>query len=123
MCGCVRALAHSTGAGTCSDADSWRANAAALSLQRLKLFQYYYVVVLIYIYLTQFLVYMLRETLPFQYVWVSRLLDEAFTLIFMIYAGWTFRPMGDNPYLRVPTSEAAAEEEEIMLHELHVDSQ
>lgn len=38
---------------------------------KLQLFRHFYVMVVIYIYFTRIVVYLLRSTMPYQYVWLS----------------------------------------------------
>lgn len=44
---------------------------AARNLLKLQLFRQFYVMVVIYIYFTRIVVYLLRSTMPYQYVWLS----------------------------------------------------
>ena len=44
---------------------------AARNLLKLQLFRHFYVMVVIYIYFTRIVVYLLRSTMPYQYVWLS----------------------------------------------------
>ena len=44
---------------------------AARNLLKLQLFRQFYVMVVAYIYITRILVYLLRSTMPYRYVWLS----------------------------------------------------
>jgi len=44
--------------------------------------------VLLYIYTTRIIVYMIESTIPFRREWLGELVDEAFTLVFYVTAGW-----------------------------------
>jgi hypothetical protein len=74
---------------------------AARSLHKLTLFRQFYVMVVSYIYFTRIVVYLLRSTMPFRYVWVSDAAGESATLLFYIMTGLYFRPHAQNPYFAV----------------------
>ena len=44
---------------------------AARNLLKLQLFRQFYVLVVAYIYITRIVVYLLRSTMPYRYVWLS----------------------------------------------------
>ena len=52
-----------------------------------------------YIYFTRIIVYLLRSTLPYQWVWVSDAADQIAALLFYTLTATFFRPHADNPYL------------------------
>lgn len=74
---------------------------AARSLHKLQLFRQFYVMVVSYIYFTRIVVYLLRSTMPYKYVWVSDAAGEVATLMFYIATGYYFRPHAQNPYLAI----------------------
>uniref|UniRef100_A0A914YJ31 GOST seven transmembrane domain-containing protein n=1 Tax=Panagrolaimus superbus TaxID=310955 RepID=A0A914YJ31_9BILA len=74
---------------------------AAFNLQKLVLFKHFYVLVICYIYTTRFAKFLLDQTLPFNYGWLSVGVVETATLIFYILVGWKFRPVKQNPYLKL----------------------
>ncbi|KAK9909735.1 hypothetical protein WJX75_006715 [Coccomyxa subellipsoidea] len=57
---------------------------AARNLLKLQLFRHFYVMVVIYIYFTRIVVYLLRSTMPYQYVWLSDAAGELATLAFYV---------------------------------------
>jgi len=84
---------------------------AASSLEKLKLFKHFYLMVVCYVYFTRIIVYMLRISLPFQYVWLESLFTELATLMFFVMTGYKFRPAASNPYFTV----ADSDDEEILI--------
>jgi hypothetical protein len=65
--------------------------------------------VVVYIYFTRIVVYLLRNTVQYQYLWVSGAADQLATLAFYVWVGVKFSPTEANPYLRL----AHADEVEI----------
>lgn len=92
---------------------------AAISLQKLKLFRHFYVVVVGYIYFTRIIVYLIKITVPFQYMWLDEFFTEIATALFFIFTGYNFRPINDNPYLHLPQEES---EDEIEMNDISVHS-
>ncbi|XP_031569520.1 protein GPR107-like [Actinia tenebrosa] len=74
---------------------------AAINLAKLKLFRHFYVMIVCYIYFTRIIVYLIKITVPFQYMWFDELFKNAATYIFFVLTGYNFRPFPDNPYLHV----------------------
>lgn len=74
---------------------------AARNLHKLTLFRQFYVMVVSYIYFTRIVVYLLKSTTPYQYVWLSDCAGELATLAFYCFTGFKFRPVSDNPYFHL----------------------
>lgn len=79
---------------------------AARNLVKMKLFRQFYVLVVSYIYFTRIVVYLLRSTMSYKYVWLSDAAGELATLLFYVLTGLKFRPHADNPYFAVATEDA-----------------
>lgn len=79
---------------------------AAANLEKLKMFRHYYLVVVCYIYLTRIIVYLLERSLYLRWTWVSVFVVEIATLSFYCLTGYLFRPVADNPYLKVSNDDA-----------------
>jgi len=79
---------------------------AAVNVEKLTLFRQFYVLVVVYIYFTRIIVYLLDNTLPYDYKWASILAMELATLAFYVTVGKKFSPHGENLYLKLE-SEAA----------------
>eukprot|EP00884_Botryococcus_braunii_P011998 jgi/Botrbrau1/2079/Bobra.0047s0041.1 len=88
---------------------------AARSLAKLQLFRQFYVMVVIYIYFTRIVVFLLRSTMPYHYVWLSDAADLAATLAFYFFTGSKFRPAAGNPYLALDDDDYV--ERELVLQE------
>eukprot|EP01094_Clydonella_sp_ATCC50884_P029494 TRINITY_DN924_c0_g1_i2.p1 TRINITY_DN924_c0_g1~~TRINITY_DN924_c0_g1_i2.p1 ORF type:complete len:126 (+),score=46.24 TRINITY_DN924_c0_g1_i2:114-491(+) len=82
---------------------------AAVNLEKLKMFRHYYLVVVCYIYLTRIIVYLLERSLHLRWTWVSVFVVEVATLSFYCLTGYLFRPVADNPYLKVESDEGDAD--------------
>ena len=74
---------------------------AAVNVEKLTLFRQFYVMVVVYIYFTRIIVYLLQNTVPFQYRWTSNAAEEIATLTFYVLVGLKFRPHGDNRYFKL----------------------
>lgn len=74
---------------------------AAVNLEKLTLFRQFYIMVVIYIYFTRIIVYLLQNTVPFQYHWTSNAAEELATLTFYVLVGLKFRPHGNNQYFKL----------------------
>lgn len=85
---------------------------AARSLHKLTLFRQFYVLVVTYIYFTRIVVYLLKSTVSFRYIWVSDAARESATVVFYLLTGFYFQPHAQNPYF------AANADDEIDLQEL-----
>ena len=83
---------------------------AARSLAKLQLFRHFYVMVVSYIYFTRIIVYLLRSSLPYQWVWVSEAANQIAALIFYTLTAVYFRPAPDNPYLALGWDDEAERE-------------
>jgi len=80
---------------------------AARNVVKLTLFRQFYVMVVSYIYFTRIVVYLLRSTMPFEYIWVSDAARELATLTFFVLTGIKFRPSEENPYFALADDERA----------------
>jgi len=78
---------------------------AAANLEKLTLFRQFYVMVVSYIYFTRIVVYLLKSTMPYHYVWVSDAAGELATFAFYIVTGWKFKPSSNNPYFAISSSD------------------
>ncbi|PNH06279.1 hypothetical protein TSOC_007366 [Tetrabaena socialis] len=74
---------------------------AARNLEKLTLFRQFYVMVVVYIYFTRIVVYLLKSTMQYEFSWVSAAAEELATLTFYVWTAVKFRPMNENPYLKV----------------------
>jgi len=74
---------------------------AARNVQKLALFRQFYILVVCYVYFTRIVVYLLRSTSPYPYVWLSYAANELATLAFYVITAWKFMPQERNPYLQV----------------------
>lgn len=79
---------------------------AALNLAKLKLFRHFYVMIVCYIYFTRIIVYLIKITVPFQYMWLDDFFNNAASFVFFVLTGYKFRPAPDNPYLHVPQGDS-----------------
>jgi hypothetical protein len=84
---------------------------AAFNLEKLVLFKHFYVLVICYIYTTRFAKFLLEQTLPFNYGWLSVAVVESATLIFYLLVGYKFRPIKQNPYLKLDQNSRDGDEE------------
>ncbi|KAJ7383455.1 hypothetical protein OS493_027616 [Desmophyllum pertusum] len=84
---------------------------AALNLAKLKLFRHFYVMIVCYIYFTRIIVYLIKITVPFQYMWLDDFFNNAASYVFFVLTGYKFRPAPDNPYLHVPQGDSDDEVE------------
>lgn len=66
-----------------------------------------------YIYFTRIIVYLLKATVPFQYVWLDEMFKETATYIFYVMTAYKFRPMPSHPYFIVDTEDEADDEVEM----------
>mmetsp|Transcript_26161 Transcript_26161/g.49709 ORF Transcript_26161/g.49709 Transcript_26161/m.49709 type:complete len:442 (-) Transcript_26161:342-1667(-) len=78
---------------------------SARNVVKLTLFRQFYVMVVSYIYFTRIVVYLLKSTTPYQYVWLSDAAGELATLAFYCITGYLFRPAADNPYFALEPEE------------------
>ncbi|XP_038064114.1 protein GPR107-like [Patiria miniata] len=78
---------------------------AAISLSKLKLFRHFYILVVCYIYFTRIIVYLLKVTVPFRYMWLDEFFFEIATYCFFVITAYKFRPGSDNPYLQIPSDD------------------
>uniref|UniRef100_A0A914CYY1 Lung seven transmembrane receptor n=1 Tax=Acrobeloides nanus TaxID=290746 RepID=A0A914CYY1_9BILA len=83
---------------------------AAFNLEKLRLFRHFYVIVISYIYLTRVSKFLVEIVLPFNSSWISELIVESSTFVFFCLVGYQFRPVKQNPYLKL--SQDSDEDEE-----------
>lgn len=74
---------------------------AARCLEKLRLFRAFYVIVIIFIYFTRIIVYLLRNTVPYQHQWTADFVSCCAHLAFYVWVGWRFRPNAENPYTKL----------------------
>ncbi|XP_077986317.1 protein GPR108-like isoform X2 [Glandiceps talaboti] len=86
----------------------------AISLAKLKLFRHFYIMIVCYIYFTRIIVYLLKITVPFQYIWLNDFFTEVATYLFFFITAYKFRPASNNPYLQVPQEEDDIEMDEVV---------
>lgn len=73
----------------------------ATNLKKLKIFKHFYIMVICYIYFTRIIGYLLKQILPFRYVWFDELSIEVVTFIFFAMTAYKFQPASNNPYLQL----------------------
>lgn len=78
---------------------------AAINLKKLQLFRQFYIMIVCYIYFTRIIVYLLRATVPFQYIWLDEMFKETATYIFFVFTAYKFRPVPVHPYFMVDTDD------------------
>lgn len=86
---------------------------AATNLIKLRLFRQFYLMIVCYIYFTRIIVYLLKATVPFQYVWLDEMFKEAATFIFYVMTAYKFRPVPSHPYFIVDTDDEGDDEVEV----------
>lgn len=65
------------------------------------------------VYSTRIIVYLLKATVPFQYVWLDEMFKETATYIFYALTAYKFRPVPSHPYFAVDSDDEADEEVEV----------
>jgi len=78
---------------------------AAFNMHKLTLFRQFYIMIITYIYFTRIVVFLMEATLPFRLTWLGQLFQELATFIFFVVTGYLFRPVPENPYLKVDTGD------------------
>ena len=61
--------------------------------------------VLAYIYFTRIVLYLVRMSIPFRYVYLSDLFNEFARAVFFVATGYMFSPVPENRYLHVPSED------------------
>eukprot|EP01134_Creolimax_fragrantissima_P003399 CFRG3399T1 len=90
---------------------------AAISVHKLSLFTNFYTVAMVYVYISRLAIPMVKESIPYNYIWMTDVLMEAMTLaVFAALAFW-FRPSTDNPYFNIPQNDDIDMEELEVGHE------
>ncbi|KAI8470208.1 MAG: G protein-coupled seven transmembrane receptor [Monoraphidium minutum] len=74
---------------------------AARMLTKLRLFRTFYVVVVGYIYFTRIIVFLLKNTVDYSYMWLTDAAAEVAALAFYTWVGVSFRPTDHNVYLKL----------------------
>jgi len=74
---------------------------AAINLSKLAQFRSFYIIVVSYIYTTRLVALLLKEILPFDVIYINVFFVEIVTFLFFVSTGYKFRPLQDNPYLKV----------------------
>jgi NADH:ubiquinone oxidoreductase subunit 3 (subunit A) len=82
---------------------------AAQTVQKLKQFRSFYLLVVVYIYFTRIAVYLFATCLGYRQTWLRYFVTELGTLVFYAVVGFLFRPVSDNPYLKVGRDAGAVE--------------
>ena len=70
-----------------------------------------------YIYFTRIVVYLLKSTTPYQYLWLSDCAGEMATLAFYCFTGFKFRPVQQNPFFHLEMDELDEAEQELVRRE------
>jgi len=74
---------------------------ALRNLAKLAQFRSFYIIVVSYIYTTRLVALLLKEILPFDVIYINVFFVEIVTFLFFVSTGYKFRPLQDNPYLKV----------------------
>jgi NADH:ubiquinone oxidoreductase subunit 3 (subunit A) len=74
---------------------------AAHTVLKLKQFRSFYLLVVVYIYFTRIAVYLFATCLGYRQTWLRYFVTELGTLVFYSVVGFLFRPVPNNPYLKV----------------------
>lgn len=80
---------------------------------RLGQFQQFYLVVIGYLYFTRIISLFIKDTLPFNYLWIPDLLSQLVSMFLFLFTGVRFRPMKENPYIHVNSEDEGDLEGEI----------
>ena len=74
-------------------------------LQKLMQYRNFYVSVVSYIYFTRIIVLIIGTALSYEVTWMKPFCEELAGVVFFAYTGSKFKPMDNNPYLRVDLGE------------------
>jgi G protein-coupled receptor 107 len=85
---------------------------AERNLKKLEQYRNFYVSVVAYIYFTRIIVRLLGATLSYERTYMATVAGEGATAAFFAWTGKVFRPMSNNPYLRVGTDSDQEEEDD-----------
>lgn len=72
---------------------------------RLAQFQQFYLVVIGYLYFTRIISLFIKDSLPFNYIWLPDLLSQLVSMFLFVFTGFRFRPMKENPYTSVKSDD------------------
>jgi len=78
---------------------------SAVSLSKVQLFRSFYLLVVGYIYFTRVAVYIFAATLTYKNTWMQYCFTELGTLSFFVAVGVKFRPISEQFYSEVPSSD------------------
>lgn len=84
---------------------------AAINLKKLKLFRQFYIMIVCYIYFTRIIVYLLKITVAFQFLWLDEMFREMATFVFFVLTGYKFRPVSQHPYFTMDDDDSEDEVE------------
>lgn len=76
---------------------------AERNMNKLKQYRNFYIAVVAYIYFTRIIVRLLGASLSYESTYLKTLAGEGATAFFYFMSGKAFRPMSNNPYLRIGT--------------------
>lgn len=79
------------------------------AVRRLEVFRSFYVSTVVYIYFTRIMVVLLRAVLSVENEFIGDVLVEVAALGYNAYAGWSFRPYQENPYMELQASDDEAD--------------
>lgn len=65
------------------------------------MFRQFYIMVVVYIYFTRIVVFLLENTLPADFFWLSDAANELAALVFYTLTAVLFRPYPQNQYFRL----------------------
>jgi len=74
---------------------------AKRNMEKLQQFREFYLLVVTYIYFTRIIVFLLDAVLHYQYMWLGEFSTEMASLIFWGLTSYKFRPVEDNPLLKI----------------------
>ena len=85
---------------------------AERNLNKLTQYRNFYIAVVAYIYFTRIIVRLLGASLSYEKTYMKTLAGELATAFFYVMTGKAFRPMSNNPYLRVGTGSDDEDDED-----------
>eukprot|EP01088_Endostelium_zonatum_P013385 TRINITY_DN2791_c0_g1_i1.p1 TRINITY_DN2791_c0_g1~~TRINITY_DN2791_c0_g1_i1.p1 ORF type:complete len:296 (-),score=51.50 TRINITY_DN2791_c0_g1_i1:120-1007(-) len=89
-------------------------------MEKLKLFRQFYLLVIVYIYFSRMVVLIIETVLSYDKVWLGDFFEEAASIVFWTITCYKFKPVDDNPYLKVGDEE---ESEDVELNEIISENQ
>ena len=89
------------------------------TIHRLSLFRNFYIAVVSYVYFTRIIVFIVASTVSPQFEWVAIFATESASAVFYCWTGYNFRPVVDNPYLKLNTeTDDDVELSDMVLHSI-----